>query len=58
MIVGLAGSRSLDEFIADNAAALDATIAAWKAVVMPEVARGIDVWFDDARATVVELSQK
>jgi hypothetical protein len=49
---------SRDEFIADNAAALDATIAAWKGRIMPEVSRAIDVWFDDARARLVQLSQR
>jgi len=47
---------SRDDFIADNAAALDATIAAWKGRIMPEVSRSIDVWFDDARARLVQLS--
>ena len=41
-----------DDFIAENAAALDATIAAWKAAILPELDRAIDVWFDDARALV------
>lgn len=47
---------SRDDFIGDNAAALDATIAAWKSRVMPEVSRNIDVWFDDARAQLMHLT--
>jgi len=49
---------SRDDFVADNAAALDATIAAWKSRIMPEVSRSIDVWFDDARARLVQLAQR
>lgn len=41
-----------DAFIAGNNAALDATIATWKGRIGPEIDRAIDVWFDDARATV------
>jgi hypothetical protein len=47
-----------DQFIADNASALDATIGAWKGRIVPEVSRGIDVWFDDARASLLRLSQR
>ena len=45
-----------DDFIADNSAALDATIAAWKAEIRPEVDKAIDVWFDDTRAVVAAQS--
>jgi hypothetical protein len=41
-----------DDFIADNSAALDASIATWKGRIQPEIDRAIDVWFDDTRATV------
>jgi hypothetical protein len=47
-----------DDFIAENAAALDATIAAWKEGILPEVDRAIDVWFDDASATVAKLAER
>jgi hypothetical protein len=46
-----------DDFIAGNAAALDATIAAWKAAIIPEIDRAVDVWFDDAAATVAKLAE-
>jgi hypothetical protein len=41
-----------DGFIADNSAALDATITAWKGAMLPPVDKAIDVWFDDTRAIV------
>ena len=39
-----------DGFIADNGAALDATITAWKGAITPPIDQAIDVWFDDTRA--------
>ena len=47
-----------DDFIAENAAALDATIAAWKVAILPEIDRAIDVWFDDAAATLSKLAAR
>jgi hypothetical protein len=41
-----------DGFIADNSAALDATITAWKGAMLPPIDKAIDVWFDDTRAIV------
>ncbi len=41
-----------DGFVADNSAALDATIAAWKSAMLPPIDQAIDAWFDDARAIV------
>jgi hypothetical protein len=46
-----------DDFIRDNAAALDATISAWKALMSPELSRVIDVWFDDTTLLLAELDQ-
>jgi len=43
-----------DDFIADNSAALDASVTTWKAHIAPEINRAIDVWFDDTRATVAQ----
>ena len=42
------------DFIAENSAALDATIAGWKAAIAPEIDRTIDVWFDDLSVLVAE----
>ena len=39
-----------DDFIRENAAAVDTTLAAWKRAILLELERGIDVWFDDAEA--------
>lgn len=47
-----------DDFVRDNDAALDATIAAWKDRIRPEVDRSIDVWFDDARATLGSMAPR
>jgi hypothetical protein len=47
-----------DEFVADNAAALDATIAAWKEKILPEIDRSIDVWFSDARAAALQIAKQ
>ena len=41
-----------DGFVADNAAALDATVLEWKGDIAPEIDRAIDVWFDDTREVV------
>ena len=46
-----------DDFIADNSAALDATIAAWKGKIAPEIDKSIDVWFDDTRAVVAAQAE-
>jgi hypothetical protein len=46
-----------DDFIRDNAAALDATISAWKALMSPQLSRVIDVWFDDTTLLLAELDQ-
>jgi nitrate reductase NapE component len=46
-----------DDFIRDNAAALDATISAWKAIMSPEISRAIDVWFDDTTLLLAKLDQ-
>jgi hypothetical protein len=43
-----------DDFIEQNSAALEATIAAWKSTIFPEIMQGIDVWFDDAQALVMK----
>src|SRR5439155_21843176 len=42
------------DFINENSAALDATIAAWKATITPEIDRTVDVWFDDLSVLVAE----
>ena len=47
-----------DEFVVDNAAALDATIAAWKEKILPEIDRSIDVWFSDARAAALQIAKQ
>jgi hypothetical protein len=51
-INAIQGGLQRGDFIAENAAALDATIAGWKAAILPEVDRAVDVWFDDAEAMV------
>jgi hypothetical protein len=35
-----------DGFIADNAAALGATIKVWKGAMLPPIDKAIDDWFD------------
>src|SRR5581483_3747137 len=35
------------DFISENSAALDATVAAWKGSITPEVNRSVDAWFAD-----------
>jgi hypothetical protein len=47
-----------EEFIYDNAAALDATIVAWKEMILPEIERSINVWFDDAQAATLKISKQ
>ena len=47
-------SLERDDFIADNSAALDATIASWQGRISPEIDRAIDVWFDDTRAIIAK----
>jgi hypothetical protein len=49
---------SREEFVEDNAAALDATVAAWKEKILPEIDRSIDVWFDDARAATLQIAKQ
>jgi phage tail tape-measure protein len=49
---------SREEFIDDNAAALDATIVAWKEMILPEIERSINVWFDDAQAATLKISKQ
>lgn len=41
-----------DEFIRENSAALDSTIAAWKARLEPELIKPVDVWYDDSVAAL------
>lgn len=41
-----------DTFIAENGAALDATIAGWKARLLPELVAPIDAWYDDGAAAL------
>jgi hypothetical protein len=41
-----------DDFIRENAAALDATIATWKARLEPELLRPVNAWYDDSMAAV------
>jgi hypothetical protein len=41
-----------DDFIRENAAALDATITAWKARLDPELMKPVDVWYDDSVAAL------
>ena len=41
-----------DEFVRENGAALDATIAAWKARLDPELMKPVDVWYDDSVAAL------
>jgi hypothetical protein len=53
-INAIQGGLQRSDFIAENGAALDATIAAWKGTIAPEVDRAIDVWFDDLAALVVQ----
>jgi hypothetical protein len=45
------------EFVEENSAALDATIAAWKSVISPEIDRAVDVWFDDLAVLVAASRQ-
>jgi hypothetical protein len=54
----VSASFERDDFIEENAAALEATIAAWKEGILPEVDRAVDVWFDDAAATVAKLAER
>jgi hypothetical protein len=41
-----------DDFIRENAAALDATIATWKARLEPELLRPVNAWYADSMAAV------
>jgi hypothetical protein len=41
-----------DEFIRENAAALDATIVGWKARLAPELNAPIDAWYADSAAAL------
>jgi hypothetical protein len=53
-INAIQGGLQRGEFVEENAAALDATIAAWKAAISPEVDRAVDVWFDDLAVLVAQ----
>ncbi len=41
-----------DEFVADNRAAIEATMREWKEKIRPELNRLVDVWMDDTQAGV------
>ncbi len=48
------GGLQRGDFIKENGAALDATVAAWKGAITPEVDRAIGVWFDDLSVLVAQ----
>lgn len=45
-----------DSFVAENGAALDATIAGWKARLLPELVAPIDAWYGDSEAALRKVT--